>query len=253
VELAISILGLAIGLLALLGLVWQIRLQVRFQERKTLDYTILANPRLPQIDASLKERVQILLDGIPVTSVHGVVLELRNTGNTPIRAEDFEERQIEVVFGETARVVTKQIQTNREKMAWVAVDLPNGFSLVPMLLNPGDALTITALISEYERAKVEGRLVGVSEIRDVTGVEEKKAIRLGANIAVVFTMIGFALPISSVILAATGLLPRDSPFGVILALMLAGIGCIVIAYGVTEITMRTHDRGRGSGRHTRGT
>lgn len=119
--------------------------------------------------------IQILFDGAPVEGVGLIFVTIRNSGNEPIRREDFDE-PLCIRLGGTTQIISTEI-TRR-----IPPDLPVEFRLerteqpsvfgqeltvAPLLLNSGDSMTIKLLITNYRNveAVITGRILGISRFK----------------------------------------------------------------------------------------
>lgn len=128
------------------------------------------------------ERLQILHEGEIIKEAKLVLIKLRNIGNVPITSSDYESPiKISVDSNdENARIldasVTKASPTELMEVASVAFD-SKSVQLSPLLLNPGDTITlklITAVVPidvhdfGYKGMSISGRIAGVKKIRDIS-------------------------------------------------------------------------------------
>lgn len=119
----------------------------------------------------LAERLDLLLDQKPLTTLSARFAHLQNSGDSPILPEDFEE-PLRVRADHPWQLVEVAIQESKPKgirTEWSAID-DGVFELSPLLLNPGDELTITsyATLADEEadpctvpNLNWSGRIVGV--------------------------------------------------------------------------------------------
>lgn len=174
--------ALAIALTVVIALV-----QAR---KKELGYEILSNTRLVSIKKEFRDQIQILYDGDLVSNVSLVLIKIRNTGNVPIKADDFVETAFGMSLGGGAQVLTADV-IDRDpynlpvilKIGYldknnVFVERVKGNSIFiePLLLNPrrwllsndGDYFTIRALaVGPEELPEVIGRIVGMKKVKQV--------------------------------------------------------------------------------------
>lgn len=128
--------------------------------------------------------LQIVFGGQRVRQVYLLLVKFTNSGNQPIRSNDYE-RPLSLSVEDPARVLTVQVaETNPSNLlpdllpngagGWCS-ELPPELALeselrtVPLksvLLNPGDSFTIKMLVSRFTpgRLKIDGRIVGVKDI-----------------------------------------------------------------------------------------
>jgi hypothetical protein len=134
------------------------------RRRKGLSYMLSDTPILGVHEIRNSGRVQILFDGAPVTEVHLVAITVKNSGNEPIRVEDFE-RPLQFSWAEPAKILAVEVieicsESLRPKIKHGA----NEIVLKPLLLNPGDWLRIKTLVNQAGKLTVDARVVGVKRI-----------------------------------------------------------------------------------------
>jgi hypothetical protein len=134
------------------------------RRRRRLSY-LLSDTRVLGIHEAVNpSRVKILFDGAPVTEVRLVMITVNNSGNEPIRVDDFE-RPLRFSWDEPARIIAAEVEeVNPEALRPTLKAGPNQVVLEPLLLNPGDWLRIKVLINQVGNVSVDGRVVGVRRI-----------------------------------------------------------------------------------------
>lgn len=135
-----------------------------FRNRKGLSYKVIFNRRLLSVQEDLKGRVDISLDGQPVSDVRMTLLVLRNSGNIPIEESDYV-RPVGFEFGEEAQILDAELVETKPTGMEVTLDWTTSYVLVvPDILNGGDALALQVLVSGGGEMTPVGRIVGVDEI-----------------------------------------------------------------------------------------
>lgn len=134
------------------------------RRRKGLSYMLSKTRVLGVHEAVNPSRVQILFDGQPITDVHLLILTINNSGNEPIRADDFE-RAFRFSWAEPARILTAEVvEVNPESLHPTIKAGSSEIVLDPLLLNPGDWLRVKTLINQVSKLSVDARIVGVKRI-----------------------------------------------------------------------------------------
>src|ERR1039458_3582859 len=101
---------------------------------------------------------------VPVTDVRLVIITVNNSGNEPIRADDFE-RALRFSWAEPARILTAEVVEVRPESVQPTIKAgANAIVLDPLLLNPGDWLRIKTLINKVGKLTIDARFVGVKRI-----------------------------------------------------------------------------------------
>jgi hypothetical protein len=132
--------------------------------RKALTYSILET-RVLSVHEEVKGRVQILFDGASARDVCLFMITINNSGSEPIRTEDFE-RPLTFQWEAPAQVITVDLVSAKPASLRPVIKTGVGeFTLEPLLLNGGDCLQIKALVNESGPHSVDGRIVGVKELK----------------------------------------------------------------------------------------
>lgn len=148
-----------------------ILISLRQWQRKSLAYEVISNENIVRIsDNSVGSELQIVYQGKPVKDLYLITIKFINSGNTEIRPEDYV-RQISLSFGENSEILGNKvleqepsnldIKINHEKVKEVLL-------IDPVLLNKRDYFTIQALVTGFQSVAPNGRIAGVSRIREVT-------------------------------------------------------------------------------------
>ncbi len=143
----------------------------RSRQRKEISYSIVSDTLLANIQDNISTKeIKVTVDGKKVNNVRFVSLRIRNSGNVPIRQEDYEVPLWFIpanVYG-NGNVVDAGV-TSTEPIGISAVAQINANSQVGLnsfLLNPGDVIYVGILLSDYsELIQVFGRITGVNEIK----------------------------------------------------------------------------------------
>ncbi|MGA9810145.1 MAG: hypothetical protein WBQ56_20855 [Candidatus Sulfotelmatobacter sp.] len=135
------------------------------RRRKGLSYMLSDTRVLGVHEAVNPSRVQILFDGKPVTDVHLVTIRVNNSGNEPIRADDFE-RALRFNWAEPTRILMAEvIELSPESLQPTINSSGNEIIVDPLLMNPGDSFRVKTLINQVSKLSVDARIVGVKRIR----------------------------------------------------------------------------------------
>lgn len=151
--------------LALAAIVVSIGVYRKQRTRKGLSKEILRRS-LVSVHAEAGDRISISYEGQPVRQVHLIEVALENTGNVPILAEDFK-RPLEVTFGAGSPMTVEVAEKNPPNLEPAISTDGSAVRLEPLLLNPGDRMTIRALVRDFRGSvQVEHRIVGIAEITE---------------------------------------------------------------------------------------
>lgn len=210
--------GAAVGIIALSVSVVLYWLQ---RWRKALTYDIISSISLTGRVEEWGEYLQIVFGGQQVRQVYLLLVKFTNSGNQPIRSDDYE-RPLNLSVEAPARVLTAQVaETNPSKLrpdllpdgagGWCS-EIPPELALDSemrtlllrsVLLNPGDSFTIKMLVSRFRprRLKIDGRIVGV---KDIVMAKENRVIHLLRQ--------WMWLPLSAVFVLLSELAESPEPF-----------------------------------------
>jgi hypothetical protein len=134
------------------------------QRRKALSYWV-EETRVLSVHEEVKGRIQILFDGTEANDVSIVKIKVKNTGGEPIRASDFD-RALRFQWDKSARILLAEIVNARPLNLRPAVTSDvSEFVLEPLLLNRGDWIEIKVLVSQGGSFSLDGRVVGIPQIR----------------------------------------------------------------------------------------
>jgi hypothetical protein len=136
------------------------------RNRKSLSYQTISNVVLLNTAEIIREKLQILYEGMPVKNVRLLLLKIINDGFQPIDEKDFK-KTLDFVFTEEAQILSAEIQSvNPENLDISFTFENNKLSIKPILLNSKDFIEIKFIVSTYESIlKCDARIVGVKEIK----------------------------------------------------------------------------------------
>lgn len=137
------------------------------RRRKALSFDIISRTPLLSAEDEVKGKLQVLFYGEPVQDVHLATVMIINSGNVPIISADYE-RPVNLSFGEEAQILTAEVTETNPDSLQVSVDIEaTRIVLRPVLLNGGDSITLKLLINRLGGISVDGRIVGVKDIREL--------------------------------------------------------------------------------------
>jgi hypothetical protein len=136
------------------------------RQRKELAFGVLAEHHLLGVDEELADRVIVTFDGQPVKNIKLVIFGVKNSGNQPIRANDFEDRSMRFTFGENSKVLsTEIIRQSPQNLGCSLEVLDDTAHIKPLLLNSNDYFVVQALVTVPEvNMQADSRIVGVSRL-----------------------------------------------------------------------------------------
>lgn len=183
--------GVGATILTALAIAVSIYLFVKQRQRKRLTYGITIT-ELVSVHGDAEDKIELFYEHEIVERVHLVEVTLKNTGNVAIPASDYEV-PISVGLGEGSNVLTMEVVHTeppdlKARLEFVKVPGTQGqnvdeglegtvtkVTLKPLLLNPGDKLTIKILVADFVGApELEHRIIGVSRLNNAADPKEGK-------------------------------------------------------------------------------
>ena len=163
------------------------------RKTKSFTYQIISENALIPFEDDIKGKLDILYQGNLVEEVYLVLVNLANSGNVPIPSTDFEDPVI-IEFNKDAQILSNDVtETQPKLMKYTIHGNDNKLKFDPTLMNQGDYITIQMLISKYkELVNVHGRIIGVSEIKQITELNiASKSFRILGIILIVIGIVQY--------------------------------------------------------------
>lgn len=157
------------------------------RNRKLLSYSVLTNSRLLSIRNEIKGKIKIMYQSKEVENVNLVEIKIFNSGNVPIEEKDIKE-PISIFYGKNSQILSTEV--SEVEPVNLDISLDNKDSLVELskvLINSGDSITIKALVSRMSKIFVNGRIVGVKEIKEY--IPKLKDFNFGFLVTFVISML----------------------------------------------------------------
>jgi len=190
-----------LGLAAIAVPIW-----VYLKQRSRKDFSKEVQvTQLVNIHSEAKDRITIHYEGEQIKQVHLVEIDLENSGNVPIRAEDFE-RPLTIELGLGIPITVDVTSTTPNELEPRLEVTPRGVELQPLLLNAGDSLKLKILVRDFVgEVAFDYRIVGISKLIDARAQTQRSWHRLfaaqdsfGWATAAVVTGLGVAVLGSSI-------------------------------------------------------
>lgn len=138
-----------------------------WRNRKSFSYEIITNSRLLTAKEIIKDDLQILYKGNEVKNIQLLILKFINTGNQPIIASDFQ-RHLSLVFSDLTQILSAEtISAKPENLDATVIIENKKVTLTPLLLNSKDFAQIKIITSNENDFKIDARIVGVNEIKQI--------------------------------------------------------------------------------------
>lgn len=152
-------------LITIISIIVAIVIYRRQTQRKSLSAFVEIFSPLLTISKDVSNQIEITFEGKPVKNIFLIQIRVANSGNVPIRPEDFTS-PITFHFGENAQLLTSEITETKPKNIEAALDSDNkSATMSPVLLNQGESITGKFLVSEAKEPSVSARIIGISEIK----------------------------------------------------------------------------------------
>jgi hypothetical protein len=152
----LAALGFIVALITLVYFQW-------WRNRKRFSYEVLSNNILISHEHEVREKLEIRFAGEVVRDVRLIVIKLINDGVQPIKPDDFQ-KPIRIVFPKANVLSVEKEQCNPDNLD-IDIDHDNeSVSIPPTLFNGNDSIQFKVLVSQYDSMKIDGRLVGISNI-----------------------------------------------------------------------------------------
>ena len=159
---------------------------------KRLAYEIISRTTLLTVREELENKVQVLYDGSPVQSLTVFPVRVWNAGSEPIRSSDFE-RPLSFSAAAPAQILT--VDTAAVLPGSLTPELvfeAHSLTVAPMLLNPGDSLTLKVLVKDASASlKPDARIVGVTRLQDGDGAFRRVAAL--ASVGMLTSLVGIGV------------------------------------------------------------
>jgi hypothetical protein len=157
-------------ILAIVALVATIIIHLLQRKQKILSWEFISINKLLTVREELEGKLQVFYDGSPARDIRLLLLKLINTGNVAISASDFE-RPISFKTGASSRILSAV--ATEVSPSHLEVEVSNAdtrATVKPVLLNPGDFITLKILVHDFETVSVDGRVIGVKEVLNLNVV-----------------------------------------------------------------------------------
>ena len=192
--------GAFLALVAILISVIQTRIP---QQRKKMSHKTISVTPVLSIAEDVKGKLAIWFDKKSVQDLHRIVIKIFNSGDLPTRSADYDS-PVRCSFGAKAQVLAVEVTETTPTSLQASVKATINKTMVvltPILLNPEDSVTLDLLVNQYESLEVEGRIVGVGDIREA--IEGRIDFSVNEWIAILGTLAVFAV-VATVFLSIAG-------------------------------------------------
>jgi hypothetical protein len=204
------------------------------KQSKRFAYEIIARTTLLTVREELESKVQVLYDGSPVQSLTVFLVRVWNAGSEPIKSIDFE-RPLSFSAAAPAQILTvATAAVLPESLTPELVFEAHSLTVAPMLLNPGDSLTVKVLVKNASASlKPDARIVGVTRIQEGDGASRRVAT-LAVGMLMCFAGISVAAFYVGRAVAALPVEWPQLPLAAKMALTVAIIGYLLAGYAALQ-------------------
>lgn len=163
---------------------------------KQLKIEILSNSPLVSMNTAMSRDMQVLYKGMPVHSLTLILLRIANSGNVPIREDDYSE-PLRIRLAPSASIGEVTLQETRPEGIRLTptVTATGQVDLAPALLNPGDQVVLKILAVNNDSTLLIGaRIVGVPQIEimsilDPAGTSSERRLQVSLWIFLAIVLI----------------------------------------------------------------
>lgn len=171
------------GTAAVVGVLLTLTIYLSSRKKKSLGYILLSDTSVVSINNEFTEKVKVTYLELPTRTLQLVRFKIINTGNTPIRPDDFAEPL--TYIDEKPKInkkfkgfyVVKYPETSQKDITPQTIHHNGRIGLKPLLLNPKDWITVEILNVDLDKdvSKLElrGRIAGVNRIRQLASSDIK--------------------------------------------------------------------------------
>lgn len=118
---------------------------------KKITFTVVSEASIANINRAVKDRVQILFDGKPVSDMYLLILQVKNSGNAAVKPDDYVEpieftlKGRKVIYSEILYTIPKDILNLEDAKNFLKIE-QDTLILSKLLLNPNEILIIKILL-----------------------------------------------------------------------------------------------------------
>lgn len=171
-------------------------LYLKQRTRKALSYEMKVT-ELVNVHNEVRDQFRVFFGKEQVANACLLQLRLENTGNVPIPEADFE-RPLEIALAKDGSPLTVEVPSAEPPgLEPTAEIVDHAVRVHPLLLNPGDNLTVKVITRNFSEFALRYRIVGISRLTDARDqarkAEKRRALLFGILGALVGGLISFGL------------------------------------------------------------
>jgi hypothetical protein len=149
--------------------------------------------QLVSVHSEARDRIHLSFEGEQINQVHLVKIRLWNSGNRSIQEADFE-RPLTIGFGGGTPLTVEVTDVHPPEMrpsAQLIEENGGGVQLVPLLLNPGDSLSLKILVRDFNGdLTYDYRIVGITDLIDADRQANRRRVLASPVVAIAAAVLG---------------------------------------------------------------
>ncbi|MEO0645386.1 MAG: hypothetical protein AAFZ17_04395 [Cyanobacteria bacterium J06650_10] len=154
--------------------------------RKNLSYSVISVVKILNLEESVKARVQITYESMPIQNLYLMVIRFTNSGNTPIPPTDYF-RPLSITLDKKSEILsTEVIRESPKKLGVVVSHTSHKVDISSVLLNQKDYFELKILATNLNDISVDGRVAGIRAISKKES-QSSSNIWLPATVAIALT------------------------------------------------------------------
>jgi hypothetical protein len=128
----------------------------------------MSTNRILTVREESEGKLQVLYEGQPALDIRLLVIKFMNSGNMAVSSSDYE-RPVSFGTGASSKILSAVVTDVDLKNLAAEVTVGDGrVTLMPVLLNSTDFITLKILVSDFEQITVDSRIIGVKKMRTLT-------------------------------------------------------------------------------------
>ncbi|MGD2118437.1 MAG: hypothetical protein PVG66_08770 [Chromatiales bacterium] len=200
-------------ILPVLGILVPITIYMLSDNEKSLSYEILGQYQLVNDELDISD-IEIKYLGNTIQNLELTSLRIFNSGEVPIKADDFE-REIKITFSDGSKIYSIKKKASIPKNLAPSIKFENNKLFIsPLLLNSSDSFVIDIILSgKNTSVEFDARVVGISSISGESVLKQKQKRKEFENVLniIALTSSSFIYAIVSLFYAAP-LIRRKAAF-----------------------------------------
>lgn len=184
-------------IITLVGVAFSIYTFFSQKAKKQIKFIKFSPSPLVKKSRAYAEDLKIYFQDNEISEAYTIVFDIINSGNQPIDKGDFG-GSVDLVFDENAKILKAEVLYTYppELKEYAEIEVSqNTLQLSPLMINSGDEIYISTVVTYSSEAKVRGRIKGVNELV-IEGYRDKSANRykdVVFSVSVLFLLISIQI------------------------------------------------------------